>query len=96
MLHVGVTGGRAGHPADRREGECRGQEAGVPELERTSMWVGSGGWLSVGGESLATNRSSDSGQTAFLMAGGSKGPQGLSQETGLPPVLPRQGPHNLQ
>lgn len=43
MLHVGVTGGRAGHPADRREGECRGREACVPNLEWTSMRVGSGG-----------------------------------------------------
>lgn len=45
-LRVGVMGGRgggAGCPADRREGERGGQEAGVPELEPTSVWVGSRG-----------------------------------------------------
>lgn len=39
--------------------------------------------VSVGGEISATIRSSDSGQTGFCTAGGSKGPQGLSQETEL-------------
>lgn len=44
-LCVGVMGGRGGgrRPADRREGERGGQEAGVPELEPTSMRVGSRG-----------------------------------------------------
>lgn len=41
------------------------------------------GRVSVGGEISATIRSSDSGQTGFCTAGGSKGPQGLSQETEL-------------
>lgn len=83
MLHVGVTGGRAGHPADRREGECRGRGAGVPELERTSMWVGNGGGLSVVEKARPPPGAQIQGQTGFCTAGASKGPQGLSQETEL-------------
>ena len=39
-LRVGVMGGQAGRSADRREGEHRGREASVPELEPTSHSLG--------------------------------------------------------